>query len=280
MILRWKRPLAGDVEVADELLRDRRAALDDLALGQVTPARRARSPRSRRRRAGRSGGPRSRSSAFAIQGLICESGTGCRLLLGRDRAEQRPVGRVDERVLADRDRLERRERAAGLERGGRTQAGEDEHERDPEEDDQHDRDRVPAAVTPAAHAVRRRRAAVGRSSDRSLDCRVTRSSMEPASGSQRARPVDGGGLRMVATFGNGIDPRYSTRAVANPQAQRPAAGEAVLEPVPPGDLVLAEPPAEEHRLAVAERREVDEARVEILDDHPERDDLVDAGRER
>src|SRR5207244_579604 len=39
--------------------------------------------------------------------------------LGRDRAEQRSVGRVDERVLADRDRPERAEGATRAKRGGR-----------------------------------------------------------------------------------------------------------------------------------------------------------------
>ena len=66
--LPFERPLPRDVEVADELLRDRRAALDDLALVQVAQGGAERCPRSRRRRAGRSGGPRPRSSPSRSMG--------------------------------------------------------------------------------------------------------------------------------------------------------------------------------------------------------------------
>src|SRR5438105_1720353 len=48
------------------------------------------------------------------------------VLLGRDRAEQGPVGRIDERVLADRDRMQGRERAAVLEIGDGREAHPDE----------------------------------------------------------------------------------------------------------------------------------------------------------
>ena len=61
-----ERPLrVADVEVADELLRDRRAALDDVALARCPGRGRARCPGSRGRRAARSGRPRSRPSPAA-----------------------------------------------------------------------------------------------------------------------------------------------------------------------------------------------------------------------
>src|SRR5437763_16119176 len=51
--------------------------------------------------------------------------------------------------------------------------------------------------------------------------------------------------------------------------------EPVVEAVPVADLVLAEVPAEEHLLAVTERGEVDQARVEVLHLHAERPDRID-----
>jgi hypothetical protein len=113
-----ERFLAADVEVADELLRDGRAALDDLPLFEV-PDRRAddrfvveaavlvEAPvldRDRRLRDPR--GHLRESHRLAVA-------------LGRDGSEQRAVRRVDERVLADRDRLERAEVTAGAKRGRR-----------------------------------------------------------------------------------------------------------------------------------------------------------------
>src|SRR4029453_17048937 len=51
---------------------------------------------------------------------------------------------------------------------------------------------------------------------------------------------------------------------------RAAAGEAVLVGVPPLDPLLAELPEKQHRLAVgAQRREVDETGVEVLDEQSE-----------
>src|SRR5262245_1315480 len=52
--------------------------------------------------------------------------------------------------------------------------------------------------------------------------------------------------------------------------ERPPAGEAVLVGMPPLDPLLPELPAEQHGLAVgAERREVDEAGIQVLDEQPE-----------
>src|SRR5262245_49531902 len=48
-------------------------------------------------------------------------------------------------------------------------------------------------------------------------------------------------------------------------AQRLAPGEALVRSVPEGDLVLAKLPAEEDLPAVAQRGEVEEATVEVLD---------------
>ena len=70
----------------------------------VLHGRARRCPRSRRRRARRSGGPRSRRSPSRIHGLTLSERDRLAVPLGRDRTEQRAVGRVDERVLADLDR--------------------------------------------------------------------------------------------------------------------------------------------------------------------------------
>src|SRR5881394_1722809 len=58
--------------------------------------------------------------------------------------------------------------------------------------------------------------------------------------------------------------------------ERASSCEAVLDRVPEPDLVLAEPPAEQHLLVAASRREVDQALVEILDEDPERLQRLDA----
>ena len=63
----------ADVEVANELLRDRRAALHDAAGRRVLEVERARSPGSRARRAARTARPRSRpspSAATATSGRV------------------------------------------------------------------------------------------------------------------------------------------------------------------------------------------------------------------
>src|SRR6185437_9926994 len=51
------------------------------------------------------------------------------------------------------------------------------------------------------------------------------------------------------------------------------AGDAVLGAVPPGDLVFADVPAEEHDLALPLGDEVEQPDVRVLEDHPE---LVEA----
>ncbi len=55
--------------------------------------------------------------------------------------------------------------------------------------------------------------------------------------------------------------------------------EAVLQPVPPADLIFPETPAKEDRVAGVRmpRREVDEAEVEILYLRPELVDLLNEG---
>src|SRR5581483_10839470 len=52
-----------------------------------------------------------------------------------------------------------------------------------------------------------------------------------------------------------------------------------VERVPVRDLVLPELPAEKNRLASSERREVDEAFVDVLDLHAQAVELVDGMRE-
>ena len=74
---------------------------DDLAAPGRPPRRRARCPAGRRRRGRRSAGPRSRRWPCGIHGLIRSSGTTWRLRSAGIDAEQRAVGGVDERVLAD-----------------------------------------------------------------------------------------------------------------------------------------------------------------------------------
>src|SRR5579864_7098024 len=65
------------------------------------------------------------------------------------------------------------------------------------------------------------------------------------------------------------------RGVSSVERQRTTAGEAVLDAMPPGDLVLVDLPAEQHRLAAAPCGEVDESRVEILHLRAMARDLVD-----
>jgi hypothetical protein len=52
--------------------------------------------------------------------------------------------------------------------------------------------------------------------------------------------------------------------------------EALVERVPEGDFVLAQPPAEEHLLVPAPSRKIDEALIEILDENAERLQFLDA----
>ena len=105
-------PLPRDVEVAHELLRDRRPALHDRAGADV-------------------GDGRSRD-ALDVDAAVLEEATvldrdrrladperhligldGLTVSLGRNRSEQRAVGRVQERVLADADRPQRAQVARG-----------------------------------------------------------------------------------------------------------------------------------------------------------------------
>ena len=59
-------------------------------------------------------------------------------------------------------------------------------------------------------------------------------------------------------------------------AKRLPSCEALLERVPEGDFVLAQPPAEEHLLVPAPSGKIDEALIEILDDNAERLQFLDA----
>src|SRR5437763_5668739 len=121
--------LATGVEVAHELLRDRRSAFDDLAGADVTPEC-TRDPdvvdtavlveaavldRDRRRRQPARHPPEAHGLAVPLR---------------RNRAEQRSVRRVDEGVLADRDRPQRVEITADGERRARAEAGEQGDRRD------------------------------------------------------------------------------------------------------------------------------------------------------
>jgi hypothetical protein len=112
-----ERDLVPDVEVADELLRERRAPLDDLAGADVL--------RERTR------DPLEVDAAVLVEAAILDRDRGqshpladpvqlhrLAVLLRGDRAEQRAVCRVDERVLPDLHRAEAVEVAAGRDRRG------------------------------------------------------------------------------------------------------------------------------------------------------------------
>src|SRR5262245_20590228 len=76
---------------------------------------------------------------------------------------------------------------------------------------------------------------------------------------------------MTATAVTTLDQSTSTRPFSTgiqpllEVVQRPSPCEPVLERMPVGDLVLAELPAEQDLLVTAERREVDEPLVRVLD---------------
>ncbi len=154
-----QRPLRAHrlVEVPDELLGDRRATLHDLPLREVRP----RGPRDplpvdppvlveapildRHRRAGQP-----RRHLAEVERLA--------VVLRGNRPEEAPVGRVDERVLPDRDFLQGGQLSIVAERGGgRERAGCD--RRGPAEHDRGDSQRsdppaaaatLPARATPPA----------------------------------------------------------------------------------------------------------------------------------
>src|SRR4030095_8048949 len=72
---------------------------------------------------------------------------------------------------------------------------------------------------------------------------------------------------MVARSQKGIDPLFD--AGHGDSSDGPAAREAVVVSVPEPDLVLAQPPTEQHVFPLANRGEVDQARVEVLHHHAE-----------
>src|SRR5439155_532592 len=128
-----ERPLVADVEVADELLRDRRAALDDAARADVLPE-----------------GPSDAlvvDAAVPVEAAILDSHRGpaqqradlgerhrLAVALGRDRAEERAVSRVDEGVLTHGHRRERAEVAGRLEDRCAAEADDEQDRRYPEKD--------------------------------------------------------------------------------------------------------------------------------------------------
>src|SRR6266581_1761267 len=107
--------LAAGVQVADELLRDRRSAFDDLAGANVAPER--------------AGNPDVVDAAVLVEAAVLDRDRG-RRQPARHPAEARSVRRVDERVLTDRDRPQRAEITADGERRARTEAGEQGDRRD------------------------------------------------------------------------------------------------------------------------------------------------------
>src|SRR5262245_50880068 len=142
-----ERPLAGDVEVANELLRDRRSALDDIAGAEVADR-----------------GPDDSlvvDAAVPVEAPVLDRDRGLRhprahlregdrlaILLGGDRAQQRAVRGVDEGVCGPalrtgRNRAELGQAAAGLEGSGTA-----EPDRDDPADDRHEHDRDDRRVAP------------------------------------------------------------------------------------------------------------------------------------
>src|SRR5262249_37800978 len=124
--------LAADVEVADELLGDRRAALDDLARADVLPERTRNALVV--------------DAAVLVEAAILDGDRGLgkprahvvqgdrlAVALRRDRAEQASVGGVDERVLADVDWPQAREVAARRKRGAGADPDRGEHDREDQE---------------------------------------------------------------------------------------------------------------------------------------------------
>src|SRR3954447_3250086 len=81
--------------------------------------------------------------------------------------------------------------------------------------------------------------------------------------------------RAMTTVRRKTAPRTISRChqgIVNPvlvERQGFPAGEALLEAVPEGDLVLAEVPAEQHLLVAAKSRKVDQAAIEVLYEHAE-----------
>src|SRR5215212_335096 len=157
--LSLERDLLADVEVPDELLGDRGAALHDLPRADVGP-----------------GGAQDAGdvdSAVVVEAPILDredrlthvrahrlERDGCPVLLGGDRPEERVVGGVDERVLPDRDRAEVVEVAALVDLGCAAEAcdsAREAHQHD-ERHEQHDqlatamRARLAAVATPTEEA--------------------------------------------------------------------------------------------------------------------------------
>ena len=141
-----ERLLLAGVEIADELLRDRRAALDDLAGRDVLP--------------GGAGDALVVDPAVLVEAAVLDRNRCERqplrhlperhrlaVPLGGDRAEQRAVARVDERVLPDLDRPQRTQVAALRQR--RARAEPDRRQRSPR--------RRSASVPTITPALRRRR---------------------------------------------------------------------------------------------------------------------------
>src|SRR6187200_758282 len=151
----------ADVEVADELLRDRRAALHRLA-GLHVLHRGARDPDEVDAAVLVVAAvlDRDRGAAHPRADLVERDGLA--VALGGDRAESRAVGRVDERVRVLEDGLEPAEVAASVHRLGLAEADSANGGEDAEEQDDEDSELATAAglrtaaLTTPIDRVRRR----------------------------------------------------------------------------------------------------------------------------
>src|SRR5581483_11185605 len=133
------------------LLGEGRASLDHTSLGGVPPGRAGDAPvvdAAVLREAAILDG----DDGFRHPGADTAERNGLAVPLGRDRAEQRSVRRVDEGVLTDLDRAQRRQRAARAEGREGAEAEKDERQRNADERGHEDHDGVPLPAAPAAGA--------------------------------------------------------------------------------------------------------------------------------
>src|SRR6185437_8439508 len=143
-----ERLLAAGVEVPDELLGERRAALQRLARGDVLP-RRARDADVVDAAVLVEPAVLDRHRCLGQPGRHLAERDRLSVLVGRNRAEQRAVACVDEGVLADLHRAQRVEAAGGGQRGCRAEAQREDQDDDRGEDDRGDRARAAAPADAA-----------------------------------------------------------------------------------------------------------------------------------
>ena len=146
------RDLVADVEVPDELLGQRGAALDDLAALDVLHGG-AQNPLVVDAAVRVEAPVLDRHGRLREEGRHLVEGDRLAVLLRRDGAEHGAVRRVDEGVLPDGHGPERRERAAVLERLDARERGRDEDRRAAQEEREEEDEDEPARLGPVAAAA-------------------------------------------------------------------------------------------------------------------------------